>query len=190
MATQQRRERERAQREARIVEAAREMAEADGWASVTVRKLADRIEYSQPVLYSHFAGRGAIVDAVALQGCAELAVILDKAAVAGPEGGGLAAVARAYLDFANAHPAVFEAIFTLAEGLPFGPDAPEPLKAAFAGLYRVFAPLAREGQDPDALTETGWAAIHGLAVLGRTKRLRSDLENERLQILVQQFTSN
>jgi hypothetical protein len=47
----------------------------------------------------------------------------------------------------------------------------------------------KEGQDPDALTETGWAAIHGLAVLARTKRLRPDLERERLRILVQQFTS-
>ncbi|MFC3492511.1 TetR/AcrR family transcriptional regulator [Glycomyces rhizosphaerae] len=189
MATQQRKERERAQRESLIVEAAREMAEADGWPSVTVRKLAERIEYSQPVLYSHFAGRSAIIDAVALQGCAELAVILDKAGVAGPEGGGLAAVARAYLDFANTQPAVFDAIFSLAEGLPFGPDAPEPLKAAFASLYRVFAPLAKEGQDPDAFTETGWAAIHGLAVLSRTKRLRPDLERHRLEILVRQFTS-
>lgn len=189
MATQQRKERERAQRESLIVEAAREMAEADGWASVTVRKLAERIEYSQPVLYSHFAGRSAIVDAVALQGCVELAAILEKAGVAGPEGGGLAAVARAYLDFATAQPAVFEAIFSLAEGLPFGPDAPEPLKAAFAALYRVFAPLAGEGQDPETLTETGWAAIHGLALLDRNGRLRPGLQTERLEILVRQFTS-
>ncbi|MGP8301143.1 TetR/AcrR family transcriptional regulator [Streptomyces inhibens] len=73
MAIQQRRERERAQRHQLIVQAARELAETEGWGAVTTRRLAERIEYSQPVLYSHFAGKGAIVNAVALEGFAELA---------------------------------------------------------------------------------------------------------------------
>lgn len=188
MATQQRRERERAQREALIVSTARDMAEADGWGSVTVRKLADRIEYSQPVLYSHFAGRGAIVDAVALEGFGELAEELEQARTGSEEGEELEAVAQAYLDFAAASPALFEAMFTLAEGLAFGPDALEPLKAGFAPLYKVFAPLAGD-RDPETLTETGWAAIHGLATLDRDGRLRPGLLKERLAILVEQFVN-
>jgi AcrR family transcriptional regulator len=63
----------RAARHRLIVRTARELAEAEGWDAVTVRRLADRIEYSQPVLYSHFAGREAIVTAVAVEGFAELA---------------------------------------------------------------------------------------------------------------------
>ena len=187
MATQQRRERERAQRETLIVSAAREMAESDGWAAVTMRKLAERIEYSQPVLYSHFAGRGAIVDAVALQGAGELAEALRQARTAAEEGAELKAVAQAYLDFATANPALFEALFTLAEGLAFGADAPEELKTAFGELFAVFAPLAGE-RDPETLTETGWAAIHGLATLDRDGRLRPGKQAERLAILVRQFT--
>ena len=35
---------------------------------MTTRRLADRIEYSQPVLYSHFEGKDAIVSAVASRG--------------------------------------------------------------------------------------------------------------------------
>ncbi|MEU6859213.1 TetR/AcrR family transcriptional regulator [Glycomyces sp. NPDC046736] len=188
MATQQRRERERAQRETLIVNAAREMAEADGWASVTVRKLADRIEYSQPVLYSHFAGRGAIVDAVALQGIAELTEVFRAARAGAAPGGELAALAQAYLDFSVGSPAVFEAIFTLAEGLPFGVDAPEVLKAAFAELFAVFAPLAGD-RDPEAFTEVGWAALHGLAALGRDGRLRPDLLEQRLEIFLGLFAA-
>lgn len=188
MATQQRREREHARREALIVSTARDMAEADGWASVTVRKLAERIEYSQPVLYGHFAGRGAIVDAVALQGFGELAECLERARTGAEEGEELEAVTQAYLDFAAAHPALFEAMFTLAEGLEFGPNAPEALKAGFAQLYAVFAPLAGD-RDPETLTETGWAAVHGLAVLGRDGRLRPGLQRERLAILVRRFVN-
>ena len=43
----------RAGRRDRIVAAAREIAEVEGWPAVTVRRLADTIGFSQPVLYGH-----------------------------------------------------------------------------------------------------------------------------------------
>ena len=79
MAVQERRERERAQRERLIVTTARDLAEAEGWDAVTTRRLAELIEYSQPVLYSHFKGKGAIMAAVAVEGFAEIAVQLRAA---------------------------------------------------------------------------------------------------------------
>jgi len=79
MTSQDRKERERAQRRQIIIDAARELAEVEGWESVTTRRLADRIEYSQPVLYSHFGGKDAIVSAVALEGFGELGALLHQA---------------------------------------------------------------------------------------------------------------
>ncbi|GAB3814125.1 TetR/AcrR family transcriptional regulator [Kribbella italica] len=75
----ERRERERADRHRLIVTAARELAEAEGWEAVTTRRLADRVEYSQPVLYSHFNGMTGIVSAVALEGFEALAAQLRGA---------------------------------------------------------------------------------------------------------------
>lgn len=80
----ERRERERAQRHRLIVTAARELAEAEGWEAVTTRRLAERVEYSQPVLYSHFSGKEAIVEAVALDGFDELTAHLRRARTADP----------------------------------------------------------------------------------------------------------
>ena len=68
MAIHERKARDREARERLIIEAARELAEADGWEAVTTRRLAERVEYSQPVLYSHFAGMGALMAAVAMEG--------------------------------------------------------------------------------------------------------------------------
>ena len=65
MSTQTRRERERAERERAIIAAARDLALAEGWDAVTTRRLAAEIEYSQPVLYSHFRGKREIIGAVA-----------------------------------------------------------------------------------------------------------------------------
>ncbi|WP_344628396.1 helix-turn-helix domain-containing protein, partial [Kitasatospora arboriphila] len=83
MSVQQRKERERADRERLIVATARELAEQQGWDAVTTRRLAERIEYSQPVLYSHFRGKREIIGAVALDGAAEMAVAVRAAAGAG-----------------------------------------------------------------------------------------------------------
>lgn len=128
MPTQQRRERERADRESLIIRVARELAEAEGWDAVTTRRLAERIEYSQPVLYSHFAGKTAIVTAVALEGFAELTAALATARRSTTDpAAALSAVAHAYVGFAQAGPALYEAMFTLATDLPFGPEsAPAP----------------------------------------------------------------
>src|SRR5215470_16450200 len=76
----ERKGRQRAEREDRIVAAARVIAEREGWSAVTIRRLAEEIEYSQPVLYSHFENRDAIVAAVAVEGFREITKALQKAA--------------------------------------------------------------------------------------------------------------
>ena len=80
MSTADRRRRERAEREQRITAAARAIAEGEGWSAVTIRRLAGEIEYSQPVLYSHFENRDAIVTAVAITGFRELTSALGQVA--------------------------------------------------------------------------------------------------------------
>ena len=73
MSIADRKERQRAERYERIVAAACELAEAEGWEAVTTRRLASLIDYSQPVLYSHFKGKAYIMAAVAVKGFEELA---------------------------------------------------------------------------------------------------------------------
>ncbi len=99
------------------------MAESEGWDYVTTRRLADRIEYSQPVLYRHFKNKDAIVHAVALEGFAELAAALRTAREeAGDPQEALGAVARAYADFAEHGPVLYEAMLTLDPGEDAGED--------------------------------------------------------------------
>ncbi|MET8777394.1 TetR/AcrR family transcriptional regulator [Nocardia sp. NPDC050713] len=187
MSTQTRKERELAERHRRIIETARELAESQGWESVTVRRLADRIEYSQPVLYSHFAGKTAIVTAVAEQGFAELTEALRAAhATAETPAAALESVARAYLDFAAANPALYDAMFLMKTDLTFGPDAPQALREGWAELERLFRPYVEE-PDLGARTEVAWSSIHGMATLARGGRLVPELWEARLRILVDEW---
>ena len=190
MAIEDRRERDRAARRRLIVTTARKLAEAEGWDAVTTRRLSTEIEYSQPVLYKHFTGMEQIADAVATDGFGELAeVIRDARSGPGAASDALTRVARAYLDFARDNPAVYDAMFTRATSLHFAAqDTPAQLAAGFAELRHAVALVAHE-QDADALTEVLWAALHGLVTLGRAGRLRPGYDSDRLQLLVDQFTS-
>ncbi len=188
MTRQERKERERAQRRQVIVNAARELAEAEGWESVTTRRLADCIEYSQPVLYSHFEGKDAIVSAVALEGFGELAAVLhDARETAGSPRAEPRAVARAYLEFARANPALYQAMFTLSIDLAFAESGtPAPLHAGFTELRQALAPLAGD-RDAQTFTEVAWSALHGLATLSPAGRLRPAFYDQRLAMLVDQL---
>ncbi len=189
MSAQERKERERANRHQLIVSTARELAEAQGWEAVTTRKLAERIEYSQPVLYGHFKGKREILGAVALEGFTELAAAL-RAAVAGQPAGrpAVAALARAYTDFATGSPALYDAMFSLDNGLPFAAeDTPAPLHEGFQALLDTLAAHAGPDEEPGLFVETFWAALHGLITLSRAGRLPADRIPSRLALLVNRF---
>ena len=181
-----RRRRERAQRHDLIVAAARDLAEAEGWEAVTTRRLAQIVEYSQPVLYSHFDGKDSIVRAVAIDGFAELADRLRAAqsAVDAPRQA-LRAVCAAYLTFATERPGLYQAMFVLPIEVKFASeDTPPALKAAFAELAGALAPFDAH---PDVCAEVAWAALHGLAVLRRGGRIPPERQEARLDLLASQM---
>ena len=186
MSVQERKERERAGRERLIVATARELAEQQGWEAVTTRQLAERIEYSQPVLYSHFRGKREIIGAVALEGAAEMAAALRAAtSAADSPRTRVSALARTYLDFAARNPAVYDAMFQLDGGLAFAhEDTPRPLKDAFAALLESLGEVAGDGVDPGLFTELFWASLHGLATLTRAGRLPPGDTEQRTELLV------
>jgi AcrR family transcriptional regulator len=185
MSLQQRKQRDRAARHRLIVATARELAEAEGWDAVTTRRLADRIEYSQPVLYSHFRGKDEIVAAVALDGFGELEAAVRRAVPAGAtDRAAVHALAVAYLEWAAANPAVYDAMFSLSSDLRFADAAtPAALQAGFAALLEVFARIAGPA-DAGLLTEVGWAALHGLVTLTRAGRMPPEHTAARLDLLV------
>ncbi|PJN35111.1 TetR family transcriptional regulator [Streptomyces sp. CB02613] len=191
MSVQERKERDRANRERLIVATARELAEQQGWDAVTTRRLAERIEYSQPVLYSHFRGKREIIGAVALEGATEMAAAL-RAATSAVDGhhARVAALAHAYLEFAERNPAVYDALFQLDGGLAFArEDTPEPLKDAFAALLETLGEVAGEGVHPALFTELFWSALHGLATLTRAGRVLPEGAGERLDLLVERLAA-
>jgi len=190
MTIEERRERDRAARRQLIATTARRIAEAEGWDAVTTRRLSAEIEYSQPVLYKHFSNMEAIAQSVAVEGFQELAESLSNArGGAGEPEDALRRIAHAYIDFAIANPAVYDAMFTRATTLHFAAsDTPPELSAAFAELRDAVTAVA-DTADADTATETLWAALHGLASLGRSGRLRNGHDSDRVNLLIAQLVA-
>jgi AcrR family transcriptional regulator len=57
----ERRQREKESIRASILQAAFTLAKSEGWASLSMRKIADAIEYSAPVVYDYFENKDAIL---------------------------------------------------------------------------------------------------------------------------------
>jgi len=178
--------RDRQARRAQIVSAARRIAELEGWSSVTVRRLSDEISYSQPVLYSHFESREAILAAVAVEGFEELGRAMEKARKQRRRQNPVESVAAAYLEFAASSPALYEVMFSLSLSVPFGAAATPPeLRFAFSQILDLFQGRCSR---PEVLAELFWASLHGVAELLRTKRFPPRRQKERVRTLVELFS--
>ncbi len=57
MSSEERRQREQQELKQRILETAQEIARTKGWRNVTLREIADRIDYTHAALYSYFANK-------------------------------------------------------------------------------------------------------------------------------------
>ncbi len=194
MGSGDRRLRERAARRRLIIATARTLAEGEGWDAVTTRRLSAEIEYSQPVIYKHFASMEDLMEAVALEGFGELADAIGAARRDGPPREALRRVAYAFKGFADENPALYDAMFSRATRLRFGvTESPAALVAGFAELRQAIvdstatATATATERDVETLTEVIWAALHGLTTLARGERLRPGLDSERIELLVGRF---
>ncbi len=178
--------RDKQERRAQIISAARRIAELEGWPNVTVRRLSDEISYSQPVLYSHFGSREGILAAVAVEGFQEIGMALEKARKRVKSGDPVEAVAVAYLEFAASSPALYEVMFSLSLSVPFDEAAtPSELRFAFSQLLELFQ---GHSSKPEVLSELFWASLHGIAELTANKRFPRSRQKERVRALVERFT--
>lgn len=60
--------REKEEIKQRILVAAREIATKEGWHSVTIRKIAEKIEYTPPVVYEHFENKEDLIREIIYSG--------------------------------------------------------------------------------------------------------------------------
>lgn len=170
----------------RLLHAARSIAAQDGWNAVTIRRIADELEYSPPVLYQHFASKEALLIELMLVGFVELTDQLDVAAQA-PAEQRLAAMARAYWTFAFTSPELYQAMNGM-DGVPFGTaETPAEARTAFRAFRDALRSIAQargaELADPAGAADTIWAFLHGCVSLSMAGRVAGGVERAQTLML-------
>jgi AcrR family transcriptional regulator len=136
-----------------VVEAAAQIADADGPAEVTLARVAQALDVRAPSLYNHVEGRGGLLRLLTLQSIGELAEVLRDAAVGRAGADALRSIAYAYRDYARRHPGRY----TSTVWAPAPGDA-EVQAAAQRAIAPIGAVLAAWGFEDEA-------ALHRVRVI-------------------------
>lgn len=152
---------------ASILQAAWDLVEKEGWQSLSIRKIAEAIEYSAPVIYDHFVNKEAILLEFTRRGFRQLneQLIKAKEQFTNPEKQ-IEAIAYAYWKFAFAHKEYYQLMYGL--GMPGCETVKQiPELATFTEI--ILTPvkdlLAKNGnKDADSFLKlhTFWSTLHGL----------------------------
>lgn len=183
MTTMTRRERQRQANRDGILKAARTIAEREGWPAVTIRRIADEIEYASPIIYQHFNNKDAALQALVEQGYEDLEAAMRRATTTTDPETRLLELSRAYLHFARDHRHVYELMHGLG-GVSLEPRERVAAAASVVALTTEAISMwaaARDARlsDPLAASETAWGVLHGMASLG----LLPDIGFERAEKL-------
>ena len=176
MGTRERREREREEVRTMILDAARELFVAEGYEAVTMRKVADRIEYSATAIYFHFKDKEALLRQLCEADFLKLAAQFARIAKVKDPVERLRKTGHAYLDFAAEFPNHYRLMFmTPTPPIPLEEHTEirhgNPEEDSYAFLRSIVDECLATGRfrkglkDAELISQTIWATVHGVAAL-------------------------
>jgi AcrR family transcriptional regulator len=186
MGITERRLREKEKLRSTILGTAWNMVENEGWQSLSIRKIADAIEYSVPVIYDHFHNKEAILFEFAKEGFTLLAKKIEEAKTKTDDPAEqLKLVAYAYWDFAFSYREHYQLMYGLGmQGCEVEKCLPE--KTTFRQLVmEPITQLIEKGNNPTANPclkyYTFWSILHGLISI---KNMRGAIASDEINKMV------
>ncbi len=174
----QRREREKEALRQVILDAARELFAKEGYENVSMRRIAEKIEYSPTTIYLYFEDKASLLFAICEETFAKLAKRMATLAKASDDPvESLRRGCRAYVDFGLKYPNHYRITFINHPDLHLGAEhylrkgsmglkCYETLRAGVAECIRQ---KRFRVEDVEAVTQTFWAGGHGITSLLITK---------------------
>lgn len=164
----------------RILRAARALFEREGAQAVSMRRVAEAVGLTPMAIYRHFPNREALLKRISDDSFDEIARHWLARNSGGDVLARVIALQRIYLDYALAHPHLFDHAFSVRRA-----DArryPEDFRAGRSPTLTVAAEAVAEAMRAGVLREddawdvamTLWAHTHGLVALYRAGRFSYD----------------
>jgi AcrR family transcriptional regulator len=176
MGVKERREREKSETRDKILDAARELFVTEGFEGVSMRKVAEKIEYSPTAIYVHFADKQKLFRELCHQDYARLAEVFQSSVMSTDPIERLKQIGAIYIDFGTRYPNHYRFMF-MTPHPPHEPDEEDremmgnPEMDAYAFLkwavqQAIDAGCFREElTDAELISQTLWASVHGVIAL-------------------------
>lgn len=176
-----------------ILSVAMRLVREEGWQSLSIRKIADAIEYSVPVIYDHFENKEAILVELSFDGFRLLKRTLEKVKRKYPDPEErLKAYAEAYWDFAFKNPEYYQLMYGL--GMPCcGAGKIKPEFTTFPdhigeAIESIIRKNKSTGEDTCLKIHAFWSVLHGLISIVMMRC--SDIDDSTMNKKVMDVTVN
>lgn len=184
MGIKERKQRLKDENKANILEAALNIGKQEGWQALSMRKIADAIEYSPPVIYEHFANKEALLLALTKKGylmlAQEMKVARDEQPTPEKQ---LEAMWLTYWRFAFAHKEFYQLMFGIEVNCCiYDNNIPESEVPADM-IYDAIEALMGKNVAEDEVCKryyTFWSVVHGLISINLVRQGVSDDINQQV----------
>lgn len=164
----ERREKDREEMRTRILDAARELFVKEGYDNVTLRRVAEAIDYSPTIIYRYFRDKQELVQCLCNEDFVKLLALFGEP---GPEvdpADRVRQLGRGYAQFGLSYPNHYRFLFMT----PAEPSDYEPVlsgEQAYGMLRSAVAAGIEQGrfrpENPDTVAQVFWSALHGAVAL-------------------------
>jgi AcrR family transcriptional regulator len=186
MGIKERREREKQITKQAILLAARQIARQEGWTALTIRKVAEQIEYSPPMVYEYFSSKESIFLALLHEGFEMLEEAMRQAQHSNPDvQEQLYRIGEAYWQFASDNPDLYQVMHGLS-GVSIDPqETAKAVQKVCAIPLEALETWAKANQvtlaDPMAYLEVTWCVLHGIVSLTIVNRVDTNRSRAMIQ---------
>lgn len=161
MGIRERRLREIESQKTAILEATRKLAIQKGWPEVSIRKIADIIEYTPPVIYERFKNKEAILIELESQGFRKLKFSLEEAREQSSDPHQqLVLVTAAFWDWSFANSELYQVMFNL-QGVQSTPPSPKSLSDSANCVLEIIRQIHLFSSETEGLFFHWWSIVHG-----------------------------
>ncbi|MDR7128609.1 AcrR family transcriptional regulator [Algoriphagus sp. 4150] len=168
-----------------ILRAAFEIVKEEGWIGLNMRKIADRIEYTAPIIYEYFTNKEAILNELARIGFEDLDEALEEAekAHSTPEEQ-LEAMWMAFWEFGLHNKEIYQIMFGVEMTCCIGmvPESQLPSKRFCPVITRLLLERNRDTETCQQKYFSFFSVIHGLLSINLIgKGLTADMNKQILK---------
>ncbi len=168
-----------------ILSASLDIVKEEGWSALSMRKIADKIDYTAPIIYEYFSNKDAILQELTRMGFVKLAAKLEeaKSLSTSPEGQ-LEAMWLAYWNFSFENKELYKVMY----GVEMNccalenkcADYSKPMNMIWDQIEAITPPERRTEDYVDLKYYTFWSVVHGLISINLTNQVTSEELNRQV----------